>query len=144
MFIGKKSVLLKQKHRALNLDLRNIQPKLSYKNGSLWVTSDVVGLSLLKITQSGFEGFICDQNTILPETRSRIRATEVSASWRYQFESLSSINNKPLQFTEKYLCVKKVLMDTFFGPPKEGVYSPSVQATLMIWQKLFLAGISFP
>jgi len=26
--------------------------------------------------------------------------------------------------------VKRVLLDTFFGSPKEGVYSPSVQATL--------------
>lgn len=26
--------------------------------------------------------------------------------------------------------MKKVLVDTFFGPPKEGVYSPSVQRTL--------------
>ncbi|KAM0000214.1 putative factor independent urate hydroxylase [Helianthus debilis subsp. tardiflorus] len=98
------------------------------------------------------EGFIRDQNTILPETQERILATEVSASWRffnyivnvviliciYQFESLSSINNKPLQFTEKYPCVKKVLMDTFFGPPKEGVYSPSVQATLYDMAKVVL------
>ncbi|KAM0068764.1 putative factor independent urate hydroxylase [Helianthus debilis subsp. tardiflorus] len=108
------------------------------KNGSLRVTSGVVGLSLLKTTQSGFEGFLRDQNTILPETRERMLATEVSASWRYQFESLSSINNKPLQFTEKYLLVKKVLMDTFFGPPKEGVYSPSVQATLYDMAKAVL------
>ncbi|KAF5799095.1 putative factor independent urate hydroxylase [Helianthus annuus] len=108
------------------------------KNGSLGVTSGVVGLSLLKTTQSGFEGFIRDQNTILPETRERMLATEVSASWRYQFKSLSSISNKPLQFTEKYLRVKKVLMDTFFGPPKEGVYSPSVQATLYDMAKAVL------
>ncbi|KAI3705267.1 hypothetical protein L1987_75502 [Smallanthus sonchifolius] len=100
------------------------------KNGALRVTSGVEGLALLKTTQSGFEGFIRDQNTILPETRERMLATEVSASWRYHFESLSSISNQPLQFSEKYLRVKKVLIDTFFGPPKQGVYSPSVQATL--------------
>ncbi|KAI7747602.1 hypothetical protein M8C21_019118 [Ambrosia artemisiifolia] len=108
------------------------------KNGSLQLTSGVVGLSLLKTTQSGFVGFVRDQNTILPETRERMLATEVSASWRYQFESLSSINNKPPQFTEKYLHVKKVLMDTFFGSPKEGVYSPSVQATLYDMAKAVL------
>jgi len=28
--------------------------------------------------------------------------------------------------------VKKVLMDTFFGPPETGVYSPSVQRTLYL------------
>ncbi|XP_076885925.1 uricase-2-like [Bidens hawaiensis] len=108
------------------------------KNGSLRVTSGVAGLSLLKTTQSGFEGFIRDQNTILPETRERMLATEVTASWRYHFESLSSINNQALQFTEKYLGVKKVLMDTFFGPTKEGVYSPSVQATLYDMAKAVL------
>ena len=36
----------------------------------------------------------------------------------------------PLYFSERYQDVKKVLVHTFFGPPKEGVDSPSVQATL--------------
>lgn len=108
------------------------------KNGTLRVTSGVDGLALLKTTQSGFVGFIRDQNTILPETRERMLATEVSASWRYHFESLSSVSNQPFGFTEKYLDVKKVLTDTFFGPPKEGVYSPSVQATLYYMAKTVL------
>lgn len=100
------------------------------KNGALRVTSGIEGLSLLKTTQSGFERFVRDKNTILPETRERMLATEVSASWRYPFESLTSIPVKPLYFTNMYLDVKKVLAETFFGPPDEGVYSPSVQATL--------------
>lgn len=100
------------------------------KNDALRVTSGIEGLSLLKTTQSGFEGFVRDENTILPETRERMLATEVSASWRYPFESLASIPFKPLYFTKMYLDVKKVLAQTFFGPPNEGVYSPSVQATL--------------
>lgn len=58
---------------------------------------------------------------------------------RYHFESLQSIGTGPLGFTEKYLDVKKVLIDTFFGPPKEGVYSPSVQATLYDMAKAVLA-----
>ena len=49
---------------------------------------------------------------------------------RYPFESLSGIPLQPLYFTEKYLDVKKVLAETFFGPPRGGVYSPSVQSTL--------------
>ncbi|KVI09642.1 Uricase [Cynara cardunculus var. scolymus] len=106
------------------------------KNGALGVTSGVEGLALLKTTKSGFEGFIRDQNTILPETRERMLATEVSASWRYHFDSLSSVSMDP--FTETYLDVKKVLVNTFFGPPKEGVYSPSVQATLYYMAKAVL------
>lgn len=39
--------------------------------------------------------------------------------------------------------VKKVLADTFFGPPKEGVYSPSVQATLYDMAKAVLDGLYF-
>lgn len=108
------------------------------KSGALRVTSGVEGLSLLKTTKSGFEGFVRDKNTILPETRERMLATEVTASWRYTFESLSSIPAKPLYFMERYLNIKKVLIDTFFGPPKEGVYSPSVQSTLYDMAKAVL------
>jgi len=34
--------------------------------------------------------------------------------------------------------VKKVLADTFFGPPDKGVYSPSVQNTLYLMAKATL------
>jgi hypothetical protein len=57
---------------------------------------------------------------------------------RYSYESLSSIPQKPYYFTERYLDVKKVLVDTFYGPPKEGVYSPSVQNTLYLMAKSVL------
>ncbi|KAG5533041.1 hypothetical protein RHGRI_027318 [Rhododendron griersonianum] len=100
------------------------------KSGALRVTSGIEGLALLKTTKSGFEGFIRDKYTILPETRERMLATEVTASWMYSLESLSSVPSKPFYFSERFLDVKKVLVDTFFGPPKEGVYSPSVQRTL--------------
>lgn len=49
---------------------------------------------------------------------------------RYSYESVPSIPQIPLYFTEKYLDVKRVLAKTFFGPPNEGVYSASVQSTL--------------
>ncbi|KAI3987330.1 hypothetical protein MKX01_003080 [Papaver californicum] len=100
------------------------------KSGVVRLTSGVEGLAVLKTTQSGFEGFIRDKYTALPETRERMLATEVSASWKYVFESLSSIPVKSPYFTEKYLDVKKAMLETFFGPPKEGVYSASVQSTL--------------
>lgn len=109
------------------------------KSGALLVTSGIEGLAVLKTTKSGFEGFVRDKYTILPETRERMLATEVTASWRYSFESLSSIPAKPLYFNERYLNVKKVLVDTFFGPPKVGVYSPSVQSTLYQMAEAVLA-----
>ncbi|KAH0917774.1 hypothetical protein HID58_025434 [Brassica napus] len=102
------------------------------KSGALTLTSGVAGLALLKTTQSGFEKFVRDKYTILPDTRERMLATEVNASWRYSYESVASIPKKELYFSEKFMEVKKVLMDTFFGPPETGVYSPSVQRTLYL------------
>ncbi|KAG8380671.1 hypothetical protein BUALT_Bualt06G0040100 [Buddleja alternifolia] len=109
------------------------------KSGALQVISGVEGLAVLKTTQSGFEGFIRDNYTILPETKERMLATEVTASWRYPFETLTSIPARQFYFMERYMDVKKVLIDTFFGPPKEGVYSPSVQSTLYHMAKAVLS-----
>uniref|UniRef100_A0A5B7BQX0 Uricase n=1 Tax=Davidia involucrata TaxID=16924 RepID=A0A5B7BQX0_DAVIN len=117
---------------------KHITEVIVEKSGALRVTSGIEGLAVLKTTKSGFEGFIRDKYTMLPETRERILATEVTASWRYPYESLSSIPMKPLYFIERYLDVKKVLVDTFFGPPKDGVYSPSVQSTLYQMAKAVL------
>jgi len=111
------------------------------KSGELQVISGVEGLSVLKTTQSGFEGFVRDRYTILPETRERMFATEVTASWKYPYESLSSLPTKQLYFMDKYTDVKKVLIDTFFGPTKGGVYSPSVQSTLYDMAKAVLARV---
>ncbi|XP_020702574.1 uricase-2 isozyme 2 [Dendrobium catenatum] len=52
------------------------------KFGALRLISGIQGLSLLKTTQSGFEGFIRDRYTLLPETKERMLATEVTALWR--------------------------------------------------------------
>ncbi|KAK6135951.1 hypothetical protein DH2020_030289 [Rehmannia glutinosa] len=112
------------------------------KSGAVQVISGIEGLAVLKTTQSGFEGFIRDKYTILPETRERMLATEVTASWRYPFETLASIPAEQLYFMEKYMDVKKVLIDTFFGPTEGGVYSPSVQSTLYHMAKAVLARVS--
>lgn len=39
-------------------------------------------LRVLKTTQSGYEGFLRDQYTLLPEVRDRIMATSVTATWK--------------------------------------------------------------
>ncbi|CAL1386881.1 unnamed protein product [Linum trigynum] len=112
------------------------------KSGGLQLTSGIAGLSVLKTTQSGFEGFVRDKYTALPETRERMLATEVTAIWRYSYDSISSVPQKPLYFNERYLDVKNVVLSTFFGPPKEGVYSASVQSTLFQIEKAVL--LRFP
>ncbi|ONK71331.1 uncharacterized protein A4U43_C04F7380 [Asparagus officinalis] len=108
------------------------------KCGSLSLTSGIEGLAVLKTTKSGFEGFIRDQYTILPETRERMLATEITASWRYHFKHISDLSSKSFCFTKRYQDVKKVLEATFFGPQNVGVYSPSVQNTLYLMAKAVL------
>lgn len=100
------------------------------KAGVITLSSSVEELSLLKTTKSGFEGFVRDKYTVLPETRERMLATTVSATWRFSFDNVNNIPLKPMYFAERYFEVRKVLVSTFFGPPNEGVYSPSVQSTL--------------
>jgi urate oxidase len=86
------------------------------------VTSGVSELSLLKTTQSGFEGFLRDKYTLLPETRERMLASAIRAVWSY--------SSKPADYQKTYGEVKDILVSTFFGPPHEGIYSHSVQKTL--------------
>ncbi|KAG8380539.1 hypothetical protein BUALT_Bualt06G0026100 [Buddleja alternifolia] len=100
------------------------------KCGAVEVISGVEGLVVLKTTQSGFEGFPRDSYTTLPETRERVLGTEITASWRYTFETLTSIPERQFYFMGRYMDVKKVLIDTYFGPAKGGAYSSSVQSTL--------------
>lgn len=48
------------------------------------IHSGIKDLKVLKTTQSGFEGFIKDQFTTLPEVKDRCFATQVYCKWRYQ------------------------------------------------------------
>eukprot|EP00878_Enallax_costatus_P012448 GHUV01012999.1.p1 GENE.GHUV01012999.1~~GHUV01012999.1.p1 ORF type:complete len:213 (+),score=34.24 GHUV01012999.1:151-789(+) len=52
------------------------------KAGKLDVECGVRGLKVLKTTQSGYEGYLRDQYTLLPETRDRVMATSVTATWK--------------------------------------------------------------
>jgi len=46
-------------------------------------------LVILKTANSGFEGFIRDSLTTLPETKDRLFGTAVTATWRYSASDLS-------------------------------------------------------
>jgi urate oxidase len=50
---------------------------------SFHILSGLDNLVLLKTANSGFEGFIKDSLTTLPETKDRLFGTAVSATWRY-------------------------------------------------------------
>ena len=51
--------------------------------GRLSVASGLRGLVVLKTTDSAFSGFHRDRYTTLPETRDRILATSITATWNY-------------------------------------------------------------
>src|ERR1700691_3477043 len=54
------------------------------QGGGASVTSGLDGLVLLKTANSGFEGYIRDSLTTLPETADRLFGTSMRAQWKYQ------------------------------------------------------------
>lgn len=98
--------------------------------GKLDVQCGVKDLKVLKTTQSGYEGFLKDAFTLLPEVRDRVMATSVTATWKYAYQ--------PMDYDATYATVRGALLDGVFGPPKGGVYSPSVQFTLYAMAQLAL------
>ena len=61
------------------------------------VESGIEGLTILKTTGSGFENFVRDEFTTLPETNDRILATELKAVWTYKKNPKSySVANKKI------------------------------------------------
>ena len=89
------------------------------------LSSGVDGLKVLKTTQSGYEGFLHDAFTLLPDTRERILATSMSGTWTY-----GNLDVSTMDFDAIYDAVIRTCMETFFGDVSKGVYSPSVQFTL--------------
>ncbi len=74
-------------------------------------------LTVLKTTESGFEGFPRDRYTTLAETDDRILATEVAARWRYA--------STDIDFNGVYESVRALLLEAFTEN-----YSAALQATL--------------
>lgn len=100
------------------------------RGGATDVVAGVDGWRVLKTTRSGYEGFLRDALTLLPETRERIAATSVTASWRY---------GGPVAYDAAHAAVKAALAAAFFGPAAAGVYSPSLQFTLHAMAQAALA-----
>jgi urate oxidase len=81
------------------------------------VVSGVEDLLILKSTGSGFEKFLRDEFTTLPETKDRILATKLKAAWTYR--------TKPKRYAATNEKILSAMLATFARN-----YSPSVQATL--------------
>jgi len=87
------------------------------------VRSGLQGLTVLKTTQSGFENYLHDSYTLLPETRERCMATEMKVEWTYA-------NGKPVDYAAVRSTLRSEMLRGFFGPPEGGIYSASLQATI--------------
>ncbi|PRW56232.1 urate oxidase [Chlorella sorokiniana] len=90
--------------------------------GKVEITAGLKDLKVLKTTQSGYSGFLHDKFTTLPDVGDRIVATSVTANWRY--------SRPPASYDAAYATVRQALTAAFYGPPRGGVFSPSVQFTL--------------
>ena len=90
---------------------------VSAGRGEVTIEAGIEGLEVLKSSGSGFEGFLTDRYTTLPETAERIFATSISARWRYLARSES--------FDPTWHAVRQLMLEVFAEHP-----SRSVQHTL--------------
>jgi urate oxidase len=97
---------------------------------SFTVTSGIDELFILKTTNSGWEGFLREQYTTLPETNDRILATVVTANWHY---NQSDIDQNRLDYDQVWAGVWQQILTTFTDH-----YSPSMQSTLYLLGKAVL------
>ncbi|WP_115789922.1 factor-independent urate hydroxylase [Arthrobacter silvisoli] len=89
---------------------------------STYVISGLSDLTVLKSTQSGFEGYPKDKYTTLQETSDRILATAVSARWRYNNDAVAE---GKIDYNAAYESVKALLLEGFSEQ-----YSKALQETL--------------
>ena len=93
------------------------------------VIAGLFGLTVLKTTRSGFEGYPKDRYTSLPETKDRILATDVTARWRYA----PGADTRDLDFNAVYDDVKRLLLEEFTRN-----FSAALQATMFDMGRLVL------
>ena len=93
------------------------------------IDAGIDDLLILRSAGSGFEGYIKDRYTTLPETNDRIFQTALLATWRYKSRSLD--------FNGRWEAIRAAILDTFATHP-----SRSVQHTLHAIGKQVLA--AFP
>jgi urate oxidase len=75
------------------------------RSGLPQVRGGVRGLEVIKTTCSGFTGFFRDRYTTLPETKDRIFATRIDATWEYA--------SGAAPFTEVFDTARCLMLETF-------------------------------
>jgi urate oxidase len=91
--------------------------EISVDRAGTIVKAGLSDLLILKSSRSAFEGFVHDELTTLPETRDRILATSLSATWQYR--------NADVAFGPGWRIVRATLVECFSAHQ-----SNSVQHTL--------------
>ena len=66
--------------------------------GPLLLLAGLKDFRVLKTTQSGYEGYLRDQYTLLPETRERMMASSITATWKCASDLLPSTLLKNFRF----------------------------------------------
>jgi urate oxidase len=92
------------------------------------VEAGIEDLLILKSTGSGFEKFLRDEFTTLPETNDRILATKLKATWTYR--------SKPKSYAVANEKILNAMLATFSKN-----FSPSVQVTLFQMGKAALQAV---
>jgi urate oxidase len=77
------------------------------------VEAGLADLVILKSSRSAFSGYMRDEYTSLPETRDRILATSLTATWRYRAGEIA--------FGPAWWAVRGTLLETFAGHESESV-----------------------
>lgn len=101
------------------------------RNESPLIKGGLKGLRLLKTTQSAFTDFYQDGYRTLPDDNDRVFSTVVTATWEF-----STANG--VDFDDVWINIKNCIFDKFAGPPDKGIFSPSVQNTLYLAEKMAL------
>jgi len=99
------------------------------------VSAGIRNLRILKTTQSAFVNFVADEYRSLPDAEDRLFSTIVTADWSY------AKINKELDFDTAYTTVHDTVLEVFAGPADKGIFSPSVQNSQFLTQKMILEKI---
>jgi urate oxidase len=100
------------------------------RGGEIELEAGLKDLRILKTTQSSFVNFVNDEYRSLPDAQDRVFSTVVFSQWIYSTPNLN--------YCATWNKVKNAILKVFAGPADKGIYSPSVQNTLHLAEKLVL------
>lgn len=106
-------------------ETRNVEAVVR-KGQGIDIRSGIVGLLVLKSTNSQFHGFVRDEYTTLPEVWDRILSTDVDCGWQWKtISGMAAVRQAIPKFDKAWNDARAITMKTF---AEEN--SPSVQNTM--------------